>query len=97
MVKILKKLNKTAKLNIVENVKVFNESFSIEAQITVIPCHPEDATINNLPYQFTVERDDFVKVNDEHVYYTKSEIQDILESPELKNLILKQIVKKIFK
>jgi uncharacterized protein YbbC (DUF1343 family) len=97
MVKILKKLNKTAKLNIVEKVTIFNESFSVEAQVTVIPCHPEDATINNLPYQFIVEKDDFVKVNNEHVYYTKSEIEDILHSPELKNLILKQIVKKIFK
>ena len=94
MVTILKKLNKTNKLKFSKNLNVFNENFLVEAQVTIVPCHPEDSIINNIPYTLTIQEDDFVTVNGENIYYSKEEIYDMINSKELKNLILKEIVKK---
>jgi hypothetical protein len=95
MVKVIKKLNNTGKVKFAKEVHVFNDSFLVEAQVTVVPCHPENSTISNIPYQFIVQGDDFVKVNGENVYYTRDEIEDLLSSSEFKNLILKEIVLKV--
>lgn len=95
MVKVIKKSNITGKVYFVEEVKVFDESFTVEASLSIMKCHPENSTIRNIPYQFFIERDDFVKVNGENVYYKRDEIEDLLSSQEFKNLILKKIVAKI--
>lgn len=95
MVKVIKKLNNTGKVKFLQQVDIFNDSFIVEAQVTVVPCHPENSTIRNIPYQFIVQGDDFVKVNGENVYYTRDEIEDLLSSSEFKNLILKEIVNKV--
>lgn len=95
MVKVIKKTNNIGKIKFAKEVHVFEESFLVEAQLTVVPCHPENSTIRNIPYQFIVQGDDFVKVNGENVYYTRNEIEDLLSSGEFKNLILKQIVAKV--
>lgn len=95
MVTILKKLDNRKKLKFSKNLKVLNENFSVEAQVTIVPCHPEDSILN-IPYTLSVQEDDFVKVNGENVYYSREEIDEMINSKELKNLILKEIVKKLF-
>jgi len=94
MVTILKKVNKINKLKFSKNLNVLNENFLVEAQVTIVPCHSEDSIINNIPYRLDVQGDDFVRVNGEHVFYSIEEIDEILNSKELKNLLLKEIVKK---
>ena len=96
MVTILKKLDNRKKLKFSKNLKILNENFLVQAQVTIIPCHSEDSIINNIPFTISIQGDDFVTVNGENVYYNKEEIESILYSKELKNLILKEIVKKSF-
>ena len=96
MVKVIKKSNITGKVYFAEDIQFYGESFTLEAQISVVKCHPENSTIRNLPYQFFTERGDFVKVNGENVYYTRDEIENLFSSPEFKNLILKKIVELAF-
>jgi predicted membrane protein len=94
MVTISKKLNKISKLKISKTLHVIGQDFVVQAQVSVVPCHLDDATIPNIPYTLTIDHDDFVKVNGENVYYTREEIDNILSSHEVKNLIMKEIVKK---
>ena len=96
MVKILKKLNKTNKLKFSKNLTILNQNFLVEAQVTIVPCHPDDSIINNIPFTINIQSDDFVTVNGENVYYTHQEIDDIINSKELRNIILKEVVKKTF-
>lgn len=93
MVNILSKTNKI-KLN--KTVNFYNETFEIEAQATVVPCHPEDSIINNIPYTIEIEKGDFLKINGENMYYTKQEIRELLSSKDFKNFLLKEIANKIF-
>jgi hypothetical protein len=94
MVKYTKKLNKISKLKISKNLNFLGESFVVDAQVSVEPCHLDDAIIPGVPYTLAVSHDDFVKVNGENIYYTPNEIDDLLYSHEVKNLIMKEIVKK---
>jgi hypothetical protein len=95
MVTISKKLNKISKLKISKRLSLVGQDFIVDAQVSVVPCHLDDATISGVPYTLTINHDDFVKVNGENVYYTREEIENILSSHEVKNLIMKEIVKKV--
>lgn len=89
-------LNKTNKIKLHKKVNFYNEDFEIEAQATVVPCHPEDSIINNIPYTIEIQKGDYLKINGENMYYTKREIQEMISSKEFKNFLLKEIAKKIF-
>jgi len=95
MVQILRKVN-TFKLKISKNVSFMNENFTVDAQATIVPCHVEDSLIKNIPYKLIFKQEDFVKVNGEEIHYTEVEIEDLLTSDELKNLLLKELVSKTF-
>jgi hypothetical protein len=94
MVIVSKKLNKISKLKISKRLSLVGQDFIVQAQVSVVPCHLDDATIPNIPYTLSISEGDFVKVNGENVYYTREEIDNILSSHEVKNLIMKEIVKK---
>ena len=95
MIKYTKKLNKISKLKISKTINFLNQDLTVEAQVSIIPCHLDDAIISNIPYTLSLDSDDFVRVNGEDVIYTPNEIADLLFSPEVKNLIMKEIVKKV--
>jgi hypothetical protein len=95
MVQILKKVN-SYKLKISKNVNFMDENFIVEAQATIVSCHIEDSLIKNIPYKLIFKEEDFVKVNGEQIHYSEVEVEDLLTSDELKNLLLKELVSKVF-
>lgn len=89
-------LNKTNKIKLHKKVHFYNEDFEIEAQATVVPCHPDDSIINNIPYTIEVQNGDYLKINGENMYYSKKEIQELISSKDFKNFLLKEIANRIF-
>ena len=89
-------LSKTNKVKFHKNVNFYNENFEIEAQATVVPCHPDDSIINNIPYTIEIQKEDYLKINGENMYYSKKEIQELISSKDFKNFLLKEIATRIF-
>jgi len=99
MVKILKKLDTSLKLKISKNIssKFIKENLVLDVQATIVPCPIEHSLINNIPYKLIFKEDDFFKINGEEVIYSEEEINTILSSKELKNIILKELVNNMLK
>ena len=95
MVKVIKKLNKISKLRFSKTHNVAGMDLTVDVQLSVVPCHLDDSIIRDVPFLPCMNQDDFITVNGDKVHYTQQEIENLLSSPEVKNLILKEIVRKV--
>ena len=95
MVKVIKKLNKISKIKVSKTRSVAGIDLTIDVQLSVTPCHLEDSIIPGVPFLPCINHDDFIKVNGDNVHYTYEEIENLLSSSEVKNLIMKEIVRKV--